>query len=68
MIRYLMFGRGPIARRLLLVNWYVCLEWKLQDMWVGAFWKRQGHVFDAWICLLPCLPIHVCLIYHDPEQ
>jgi hypothetical protein len=31
------------------------LEWKPQDLWVGAFWK-PGHL---WVCLLPCLPVHV---------
>lgn len=45
------------------------LEWKPADMWVGVFWRRT-HCTDAngntaplcteaWICLLPCLPIHV---------
>jgi hypothetical protein len=30
------------------------LELKLVDPWVGAFWTEQ----EAWVCLLPCLPIH----------
>ncbi len=51
--------------------WWVFLEWKLADMWVGVSWqghwacyhlldvgdiKREMHVY---ICLLPCVPIHV---------
>ena len=52
----------------------VALEFKLEDCWVGLFWKRtralrrgvassQGCVgyvgrVDVWICLLPCLPVH----------
>lgn len=32
----------------------VRLEFKLQDLWVGAYW-RPGHL---WVCLLPCLPLH----------
>lgn len=37
----------------------VRLEFKVEDMWVGVFWKRitPSH-FDLWICLLPCLPVH----------
>lgn len=36
-------------------------EFKLQDFWVGVFWRRHGGVLDVWICLLPCLPIHLTL-------
>jgi len=35
------------------------VEWKLQDLWVGVFWKRVGNSWDVWVCLLPCLPIHL---------
>ncbi len=41
------------------VGWHCQLEWKPQDLWVGAFWKRTGNCVDLWICLLPCVPIHV---------
>jgi len=34
----------------------IALEWKLADLWVGLFFTRT----EAWLCLLPCLPIHVC--------
>jgi hypothetical protein len=43
----------------------VRLEWKLADLWVGAFWsfdKATGG--DVWICLLPCLPIHIITGLH----
>lgn len=51
----------------------VRLEFKPQDLWVGAFWKVGGETrhyvagtpeyrvrrqVDLWVCLLPCLPIH----------
>jgi hypothetical protein len=44
----------------------VRLEWKPQNCWIGAFWKktelenRDGDRvrFDLWICLLPMLPFH----------
>ena len=41
-------------------------EFKLADLWVGLFWKREPawrhypwsrtHV---WICLVPCFPLHI---------
>lgn len=42
-------------------TWRIRIEWKYQDFWIGAFWKTDRHKldFDLWICLLPCLPIHL---------
>jgi len=51
----------------------VALEFKKEDLWMGAFWKTsrydQGrnacfqhqHLAhtDVWVCFLPCLPIHI---------
>jgi hypothetical protein len=41
------------------------IEFKLEDMWVGVYWKSKykasnltRHI-DIWVCLLPCLPIHI---------
>jgi hypothetical protein len=30
------------------------VEFKLPDLWIGVFWTDS----EAWLCLLPCLPIH----------
>lgn len=47
-------------------------EWKLEDLWVGVFWRHGYGTFDAgkqrmwtdvWICLLPCVPLHVTILY-----
>lgn len=35
------------------------VEWKPEDLWVGVFWRRTGNRLDVWVCLLPCLPIHL---------
>jgi hypothetical protein len=51
------------------------IEFKLADLWVGAFWKRaleecvetEGDEavmvtaprVDVWICLVPMLPLHI---------
>ena len=52
----------------------VSLELKWEDLWVGAFWRRElvdvpsenhfwlsglRYRYEVWVCLLPCLPIHV---------
>lgn len=34
-----------------------------QDLWIGAFWKRESDASCIlWICLLPCLPIRIHLV------
>jgi hypothetical protein len=41
----------------------ISLCWKLQDMWIGVFWRRHDcnptNGWLAWFCLLPCLPIRL---------
>lgn len=42
----------------------ITLEFKLADLWVGVFWKNSCslpgfELFHMWICIVPCLPIHV---------
>jgi len=34
-------------------------EFKLQDFWIGLFWKKLENQTDIWICLIPCFPIHI---------
>lgn len=42
-----------------VITWHLRLEWKLADFWIGCFWKSEDGHFDLWICLLPCLPLHL---------
>jgi hypothetical protein len=40
------------------------LEFKLEDCWVGVFWRTtEAHDnakrVDVWVCLLPMLPLHL---------
>lgn len=67
-MRRLIFGSGPIAQRLVFSGWHCQLEFKLADLWIGAFWKTSGHCFDLWVCLMPCLPIHFSAWWRDPQQ
>ncbi len=44
-------------------------ELKLEDLWIGAFWRLERSKFnndygtlyavDVWICLVPCVPLHI---------
>jgi len=49
------------------------VEFKLQDFWVGVFWKtspmppRGWSKVDLWICFVPCLPIHFEWERHAPD-
>jgi hypothetical protein len=42
----------------------VRLEVKLNDLWIGAFWRTEPtdayHQYrtDLWVCIVPCLPLH----------
>jgi hypothetical protein len=40
---------------------YITLQFKLQDMWIGAYWHDESTInrieYSIWICLLPMLPI-----------
>lgn len=49
-------------------GWNAQIEWKLADLWVGLFWKRTGNCIDLWICVLPCVPLHVSWWWSDPKQ
>lgn len=49
-------------------GWNAQIEFKLADLWVGAFWKRTGSCVDVWVCLVPCVPIHVSWWWKTEEQ
>ncbi len=35
------------------------LEFKAQDLWIGAYWDYINEDTHLWVCLLPCLPVHL---------
>jgi hypothetical protein len=37
-------------------------EFKAADCWVGLFWRWKILRLDLWLCLFPCLPLHVTLV------
>lgn len=52
----------PEHRRLRLLSsyrWAFYVEWKPQDLWIGAFWKSSWCITDVWLTLIPTLPLHI---------
>lgn len=39
-------------------RWFVRMEYKFQDAWIGIYWDRQPLGLDVWVCILPMFPIH----------
>jgi hypothetical protein len=40
----------------------VQLELKLADCWIGAFWKRDASILHIWLCVIPCIPLHIQIL------
>ncbi len=57
-----------LTKNITELQMHVEFELKFQDLWIGLYWKRQGNCFDAWICFLPCLPLHFSCWWHNPKQ
>lgn len=43
----------------------VRLEFKLEDMWRGAYWRKKDGILHVWICIYPCFPIHIEVPWHE---
>ena len=45
----------------LFYNMKISLEFKLEDLWIGAYWRYDGVYMlqHLWICFIPCFPIHI---------
>lgn len=59
---------GVSGRKLVFEGWHCEFEWSPRDLWIGAYWKRIGNAWDLWVCLVPCVPLHISWWYHDPDQ
>lgn len=49
-------------------SWELLLE--PRDLWVGVYWDTCGFTHirtDIYVCLLPCLPIHVWTYKHKED-
>lgn len=67
-------GYGPNLENP-VCRWHVRLEFKPADLWIGAYWtlepetfvkrsglRMTGYVFNLWLCLVPCLPLHLVVM------
>ena len=48
----------------------LALEFKAQDLWVGLYWDHslQRKRLDAWLCVLPMLPVHLTVRRLDARE
>jgi hypothetical protein len=37
-------------------------ERKIEDAWIGAYWRQDRMALHIWICILPCFPLHIVWI------
>jgi hypothetical protein len=37
----------------------VGFEFEPRDVWVGLFWRRTDYWLHFYVCMLPCVPLHV---------
>jgi hypothetical protein len=40
-------------------RWRGRFEFQPRDLWIGVYWKDDGLTLDVWICVLPCIPLHL---------
>ena len=40
-------------------NYHLQINWMPTHCFIGAEWMRGDNCFDIWICLLPCISIHI---------
>lgn len=46
-------------------TWRIKLEFKKHDCWLGCYWTMHHRDLHIYICLIPCLPIHIIKFNHD---
>jgi hypothetical protein len=59
---------GASGKRLVFCGYRWGIEWKPRYLFIGGYWFRIGNSWDLWVCLIPCLALHISWWYHDPGQ
>jgi hypothetical protein len=36
-------------------------QWEPRDLWVGLFWRRTAIALHLYVCVLPCVPLHISI-------
>lgn len=52
----------PHLRLIDAENVIVQLQWEFRDCWVGVFWRKTDLAVHLYICLIPCVPLHVTIM------
>lgn len=59
-----------ISRTIAGANVSARFEVKIEDAWVGVYWRKtpcltddgpKTIATDIWICVIPCLPLHLTI-------
>ena len=53
-----LYINGVIYEVKIMRDWNIDWKFKIEDFWIGVFWKRDGNCLDMYICIIPCFPIH----------
>lgn len=40
----------------------VQFQWELRDLWVGLFWRKTQIALHLYVCIVPCVPLHVTIL------
>ncbi|KKL67821.1 hypothetical protein LCGC14_2131120 [marine sediment metagenome] len=40
----------------------VQIQWEPRDWWVGTFWRKTEIAVHLYVCIVPCLPLHVTIL------
>lgn len=51
----LIWDTVPLVRFKFWGGWTITIEFKFPDLWIGMFFTKK----EAWICFVPCFPIHI---------
>lgn len=54
-----MIDSTKVLASVVVADVVLALEFKPADLWVGAYTAQNGGMRHVWVCLLPCLPVHV---------
>lgn len=57
------FWRWALGQR-----WHGCVHWEPRDAWVGCFVTWDAGAVHVYVCLLPCLPLHIVRRRRRPEE
>lgn len=58
---------GPLVHFGRRYNVAASFLWEPRDLWLGVFWRWRdaddewGHLAHIYICVVPCLPIHITI-------